>query len=307
LAPWFLLLNGDTLFDINLLDLPSHLGHAVGALALRRTAPGGRFGTVSLQQDGIISGFAAGPTPVGGPINGGIYALSRRITDWIGDGMVSLEQQVFPQLAAAGLLRGHLYDGRFIDIGIPEDLERGQREIVEIATRPAAFLDRDGVLIHDTHYPHDPKAVSWVEGAACAIRRLNEAGFLVFVVTNQAGVARGFYDEAQVNLLHHWMADQIAPLGAHVDAFEYCPHHPDAPLPAYRCDCRRRKPASGMIDDLLAAWPVDRSRSFLIGDKQSDVEAAAAAGLPGHLFAGGSLDHFVDQLIDANSHRLTVV
>ena len=100
----------------------------------------------------------------------------------------------------------------------------------------------------DTGYPHDPETVNWVNGAACAIRRLNQAGFLVFVITNQAGVARGFYDEVAVDRLHRWMADQIGSLGAHFDAFEYCPHHPDAPIPAYRRDCRRRKPRPGMIN-----------------------------------------------------------
>ena len=165
--------------------------------------------------------------------------------------------------------------------------------------RPAAFLDRDGVLIEDTGYPHDPAAVQWMAGAPEAVARLNREGFFVFVVTNQSGVARGLYREAEVHALHRWMKAQLAAAaaGARIDAFEHCPHHPEALLPAFRRDCRRRKPAPGMIEDLLRAWPVERAGSFLIGDKPSDLAAAAAAGLPGHLFPGGNLAAFLDRLI----------
>ena len=127
--------------------------------------------------------------------------------------------------------------------------------------RPAVFMDRDGVLIVDDGYPHDPAKVKWIEGAAKAVKRLNDLGYLVFVVTNQAGVGRGYYPEAQVHRLHAWMTEELAKVGAHVDAWEYCPHHVDAVLPEYRRDCRRRKPKPGMLLDLMAAWPVDRAQS----------------------------------------------
>ena len=297
LDPHFLLLNGDTMFPINLLDLPLQAGDAVATLGLRRTAPGGRYGTVELAGDGAVRGFLARSPERDGPINGGIYALDRRVVDWIGAGQVSLESDVFPRLADAGLLRGALYDSPFIDIGIPEDLARAQHEIPAMARRPAAFLDRDGVLIEDTGYPHRPDEIRWVEGAAAAVKALNDAGFHVFVVTNQAGVGRGYYDEAQVGVVHRWMAGVLAAAGAHVDAFEYCPHHPDAVHAAYRQASPRRKPAPGMLLDLMAQWPVDPARSFMLGDRESDMQAAAAAGVPGHLFAHGNLHHFVGGIL----------
>jgi D-glycero-D-manno-heptose 1,7-bisphosphate phosphatase len=275
----FLLLNGDTLFSVN----------------LRRTAPGGRYGTVDLAADGRITGFLERSPDRSGPINGGIYALDRRITGWIADGPVSLEAEVFPKLAQAGVLRGALYDGEFIDIGIPEDLDRAQTLIPTMQRRPAAFLDRDGVLIEDTGYPHDPAKVQWVPGAAAAVKALNDSGHYVFVVTNQAGVARGYYPREQVHILHGWMAEQLATRGAHVDAWEHCPHHPEGSVAEFQGDCRRRKPNPGMIEDLLAAWPVRAEASFLIGDKPTDLAAAAAAGIPAHHFTGGRLDAFLRQ------------
>ncbi len=293
----FLLLNGDTRFDVNLLDLPLHAGDALATLALRRTAPGARYGTVEVDAAGLVSGFTARSPGRSGPINGGIYCLDKRILSHIGEGAVSMESDVFPKLAAAGALRGALYDGDFIDIGIPEDLAAAQTVIPAMARRPAAFLDRDGVLIEDTGWPHKPAEARWIPGAAQAVKRLNDAGWLVFVVTNQAGVAKGFFPEAQVGVMHRWMADTFAAAGAHIDAFEYCPNHPAAVEDRYRVDCRRRKPQPGMIRDLLSAWPVDAARSFMVGDKDTDMQAAAAAGLPGHLFPGGDLDAFVARLL----------
>src|SRR5262245_27275309 len=139
--------------------------------------------------------------------------------------------------------------------------------------KPAAFLDRDGVLNIDVGYLHAPSACEWTEGAHEAVRELNDRGYFVFVVTNQAGVARGFFDEGAVRNRHMWMNWKLAQSGARIDAFYYCPHHPEAGIGSYRqlCDCRKPKP--GMILKALTEWTVDVSRSFLIGDKQTDIDA----------------------------------
>lgn len=167
------------------------------------------------------------------------------------------------------------------------------------APRPAVFFDRDGVLNVDTGYVHAPKDFRWVDGAREAVRHFNTLGHLVFVVTNQSGVARGYYGEAEVAALHGWMAGELAAVGAHVDDWRYCPFHPDAAVPAYRAVHPWRKPAPGMILDLMDHWPVARDRSLLIGDQPSDMAAAAAAGIAGHLFPGGDLLAFARGLRSA--------
>ena len=164
--------------------------------------------------------------------------------------------------------------------------------------RPAAFLDRDGVLNVDTGYVHRPDQFTWTQGAKAAVRLFNDLGFYVFVLTNQAGVAQGYYSEADVNALHDWMALELERDGARVDAFEYCPHHLEGMVEAYRMDCPRRKPGPGMLLDCMARWQVDRGASLMIGDKSSDLQAAAAAGVTGHLFPGGDLLLFVEQLLN---------
>ncbi|WP_407169427.1 HAD family hydrolase [Bradyrhizobium sp. ORS 111] len=170
-------------------------------------------------------------------------------------------------------------------------------DMTDQARRPAVFFDRDGVLNEDIGYLFEKDKFSWVDGAREAVRAVNDLGYFAFVVTNQSGVARGLYDEAQIHELHNWMADELAQIGAHIDAFEYCPFHPEGIVERYRRGCHRRKPSPGMINDLLERFPVDVKRSFLVGDQPTDLKAASAAGLKGYLFSGPNLELFLKPLL----------
>lgn len=162
--------------------------------------------------------------------------------------------------------------------------------------RPALFLDRDGVINADTGYPWRAADIIWTEGVFEALALARQRGFQIFVVTNQSGVARGLYREEDVRALHAWMGARLAAAGAAVDDWRYCPYHPDASVKAYRTAHPWRKPSPGMILDLLQQWPTDRSNSLLIGDQETDMAAARAAGIRAHLFKGGNLLAFLKAL-----------
>lgn len=162
------------------------------------------------------------------------------------------------------------------------------------APRPALFLDRDGVINVDHNYVYRREDFAWVEGAQDVIRRFNDMGWWTFVVTNQSGIARGFYTEEQMQALHDWMSAELAAAGARIDRIYHCPFHEDGTIPRYTKDSYDRKPKPGMLIRAMTDFPVIKERSFLIGDKQADLDAAKAAGIRGFLFSGGDLSSFAD-------------
>lgn len=169
--------------------------------------------------------------------------------------------------------------------------------------RPAAFLDRDGVFFADDGYVGDAERVRWFKNVSAAIRRLNAAHYHVFVVTNQSGVARGHYTEQDVGRFHQWMRAELAREGARIDDFRFCPHHPQAALPNYRRVCECRKPSPGMLLELMRAWPVDAIHSFMLGDQETDMEAARAAGIFGQLMESDDLLQMVEICLAATAKR----
>ena len=169
--------------------------------------------------------------------------------------------------------------------------------------RPALFLDRDGVLNHDHGYVGSPERFDWIDGAREAVRMAGELGWHVFIVTNQSGVARGFYGEDEVRGLLGWVRDACLAAGGTIDDVRYCPYHPDAPVAAYRRESDWRKPGPGMVNDLIRAWSLDPARCVMVGDQDSDVAAARAAGVAGYRFGGGNLAEFVRPLLVGSDAR----
>ena len=161
--------------------------------------------------------------------------------------------------------------------------------------KPAVFFDRDGVLNQDKGYIYKIEDWVWIEGAINTIKRFNDANYWVFVVTNQSGVGRGLYTEEDINQIHDHMRFELTEQGAKIDDIRYCPHHTDAKINAYKAECNWRKPGSGMLQDLISSWSVDKENSLLIGDKETDLQAARNIQIEALFFEGGDLEEFVQQ------------
>jgi D-glycero-D-manno-heptose 1,7-bisphosphate phosphatase len=178
----------------------------------------------------------------------------------------------------------------------------------------AAFLDRDGTVIEEVGYLDRPERVELYPWSVDAVRALNRAGIRVVTVSNQSGVARGFFDEATVERVHARIDEILRAGDARIDAYYYCPHHPEGKVAAYArvCDCR--KPARGLVDRAVREFGVDPARSFVVGDRWLDVALARATGGRGILVrtgyglteehrppAGLAADAVVNNLIEAVS------
>lgn len=167
----------------------------------------------------------------------------------------------------------------------------------------AVFMDRDGTLNKEVHYLHRPEDLILFEDVPEGIRRLNEAGFKTIVVTNQAGVARGYYKEEDVKQLHQYMNQILEKWGAHIDAFFYCPHHPEKGIGEYKKICSCRKPGIGMFQMAEALYDIDKTRSYMIGDKLIDTEAGKNYGVSSILVGTGYGEEFYKKVLKGEEEK----
>lgn len=145
--------------------------------------------------------------------------------------------------------------------------------------RPAVFIDRDGTISEEVGYVNHPSRYRVFPFAAEAVKLLNDAGWLAILITNQAGVARGYFAEEMIGAVHQILRDELAHGGARLDAIYYCPHHPSVGAPPYRLDCDCRKPKPGLIRKAAREFAVDLDASWMIGDRYGDTEFARSAGV----------------------------
>ena len=172
---------------------------------------------------------------------------------------------------------------------------------------PALFLDRDGVINVDIGYLHKPEDCVFVDGIFDLVKRANSLGYKVFIVTNQAGIARGYYTEAHFLEFSAWMKEEFNRHLAHIDEIYFCPHHPAHGVGEYLTECDCRKPAPGMLLKAQAAFDIDMQASVMVGDNISDLEAAIAAKV-GHLnlFICNKIDRTITKLEQSQTNALKI-
>lgn len=158
--------------------------------------------------------------------------------------------------------------------------------------KPAAFLDRDGVINKEKEYVYKIQDFEWIDGSQECIQFLNKNNYHVFVVSNQSGIARGLYSEDDVAHLHEYINTTLKKINAHIDEFFISPYHPMFPN-KFQNLFHLRKPRTGMLELAESKWSIDKKNSFLIGDKETDIECANNYGIRGHLFNNGNLLNFL--------------
>lgn len=276
---WAFVLNGDTFFDV---DYDRFEMAALAApdsvetiLALKEVKDTSRYGIVSASRDGIVHSFAEKQYVDKGLINGGVYYMKTNALEFRPRAF-SLEEEYLHVAAARGSLLGVICDGRFIDIGIPEDYERAQTLLPPLnKSWKIAFFDRDGTINVDTGHLHEPEKLALIDDGVEKLRHYSQRSeYKVVVVTNQAGIAKGMYTEDDMRAVHRALDEALEQLDCRIDAYYFCPHHPDF---SGQCDCR--KPNAGMLHQALRDFDASASECIMFGDKETDEQAAIAAGI----------------------------
>lgn len=295
----FLLINGDSWIDTNLakflaasVDAPD----AIGCVLLRAMEDCTRYGTVELRGCHIVTFREKASISAPGLINSGIYAFDKGVLEFLSP-KCSLEIEVLPLLAEKGLLAGQVLDGYFIDIGIPTDYARAGDELPRRLMRPAVFFDWDGVLSPNPGWAGGKDKLSWIAGAKDAFRLVNEAGFHAFVVANQTGAEHGLPARPDVESFHNYIQQDLLRDGGTIDDIRSYPCPQTAAADKSRRNSNWPKPTPGIFLDFLARWGVDYRRSIFIGNRETDLKAAKAAGIEGYRYSSGSFHEFIKPLV----------
>ncbi len=296
-------INGDTFFDVDFTALYDfHLkNNACVTLAAKEMPDCTRHSTLNISKNGKILEFKEKKPQKKGFINGGVYIVSKDIFSEAPAARFSFEKDILEKMTDG--LFALKCDGYFIDMGIPEAYFRANTEIPLLFGEnifKAAFLDRDGVICKEKHHLYKTEDFEFIEGAPEAIEELREAGYLVFVITNQAGVAKGLYSEEDVNILHSFMLEKLRDI-THIESIYYCPFHEDGAVKKYRKFSPDRKPGDGMIQKAVSDMKskgiiIDLKKSILVGDKLSDIEAGKKAGIGFNILVRSG--HKIDESTD---------
>lgn len=277
------IVNGDTLCDVNIpAMLACHLkaGRPV-TLCAKQMYDFDRYGSLEIK-NGRVKAFTEKKPVKSGKINAGVYIAEKSLFESINKVEFSFEREVLENESIH--ITAFESDGYFIDIGVPQDYDRAISRLGSPIKASAVFLDRDGTLNREVNYLSSTGEFSFIYGAPEAVDMLHQKGYIVVVVTNQAGVAKGYYGEGVVNKLHAYIDERLAERNTYIDAYYYCPHHPGGTVLQYAVECDCRKPKIGMLERAVNDFAqkgidIDMSSSVMVGDTENDILTGKNAGI----------------------------
>ena len=273
----FILVNGDTIFDIDLVNFTKSLKkNKIGCIALAANIK--NTNNYKLNNLGIKNNILT-YSDNSKLMNGGIYLFKRKILNYIPNKPCSLEEDILPKIIKKKMLTGKLYKNFFLDIGTPKYFSTSAKKLKNYFEKPAAFLDRDGVINYDSGYVYKKKDFKFRKGVIKGLKYLIKKKFYIFIITNQAGIAKGKYSENDFKNLHMYLKNNLSKKNIHIDDVQYCPYHPNGKIKKYRKKSTLRKPGNQMIKNILKNWIIVKKKSFMIGDKISDENCAKRTNL----------------------------
>ncbi len=280
----FFLCNGDTYFDFNLQDLPLNTKKkSLIKLAVAKiNNNNSRFSSIQINKGKVIN-FTVEKKKTK-LINSGYYFVKKKLLSKIKRKNCSLEEDIFPKLINEKKIEAKLYTqkfNKFIDIGVPRDLANSTKFISEINNKKAIFLDRDGVINKDFGYVHTKNKILWRKNIFKFLNILKNKNFLIFVITNQSGIGRGYYSEKDLKILHDWMNSVFLKNGSYIDKFYYSPYYQFSKFNKFRKNQDCRKPNIGLFKLAKKEFNFIFKKSYMIGDSVSDKEFARNCKLRG--------------------------
>tara|TARA_B100001175_G_C19472240_1_gene622397 strand:- start:202 stop:1383 length:1182 start_codon:yes stop_codon:yes gene_type:complete len=276
----FLILNGDTLFDINYRDLiykakKNKFGCFVALIKSNNHK--GKF-SYKLGKNGIVIKYKKSSRS-NIFVSGGVYLLKKKFLRLLNNKISDLDNDLLLKIFNDKKLYAKIYDKKFIDIGTPKTLKQSKKIIPKIIFKPVCFLDRDGVINEDFGYVASKIRFRWKKNIIKTIKFLNDNDYRIIVVSNQSGIARGFFKEKDVEHLNSWINYKLNEQGAFISKFYYCPYHIDGKIKKYKKKSFLRKPNPGMLLQANKEFKINKNRTFLIGDKYTDILAASRFGI----------------------------
>ncbi len=286
----FLLINGDTIFDINLISFFRSLKKSkLGSIALcsnKKNVNNYKLNNLSIYKNIIKYNKKSNL------MNGGTYLFNKRILKLVPNRECSLEKDILPKIIKKKLITGRVFNNFFLDIGTPKYLKSSSNELKKIYMKPAVFLDRDGVINYDKGYVFKKKDFKFRKGVIKGLKYLIKKNYHLFVVTNQAGIAKGFYKEKDLENLHFFLKHYLLKKKILFDDVQYCPFHHKGKINKYKKRSSLRKPNNQMIKNIFKNWLIDKRKSFMIGDKISDKKCAHKSELKFYF----AKDNFYEQV-----------